>query len=194
MQPADENHRRGHRAAKPPSLHPPLVTSIPAGPTIPYPRSGFTHHDPVHPPIADHQPTRDIRSSPTPRAAYRDLHSDDVTTLTYHPSNPHILLSGSTDGLVSVHDTSVADEDEMTVQTLNLGASVHRAGFLADALVCALSHDERFALYDVSEGHGSGDALCDFGDLREGLGCQYVVDVVPKVDGSGAIVGAGSQE
>jgi len=136
----------------------------------------------------------DIRSSPSPKAAYHDLHSDDITTLTYHPTNPHILLSGSTDGLASIHDTSVADEDEMTVQTLNLGASVHRAGFLADALVCALSHDERFALYDVSEEHGSGDALCDFGDLREGLGCQYVADVVPKIDGSGAIVGAGSQD
>jgi WD40 repeat protein len=192
MQPADKNHRRGHGAAKPPSLHPPLVTSTPAGPHVL--TRGLPITTPFTPSIADHQPTRDIRSSPTPKAAYHDLHSDDITTLTYHPSNAHILLSGSTDGLVSIHDTSVADEDEMTVQTLNLGASVHRAGFLADALVCALSHDERFALYDVSEEHGSGDALCDFGDLREGLGCQYVADVVPKVDGSGAIVGTGSQE
>lgn len=146
----------------------------------------------------------DVRSTPSPQAAYHDLHSDDITTLSYHPSSPSILLSGSTDGLVNVYDTSIADEDEVTVQTLNLNASIHRAGFLggqgagagtgAESLVYALSHDEKFALYDVSEAHASGDAVRDFGDLRGKVECQYVADVVPKVDGSGAIVGAGSQE
>uniref|UniRef100_A0A8H7NML2 WD40 repeat-like protein n=1 Tax=Bionectria ochroleuca TaxID=29856 RepID=A0A8H7NML2_BIOOC len=98
----------------------------------------------------------DVRSAPVQKAAYHDLHSDDITTLTYHPSNPNLLLSGSTDGLVSVHDTSIADEDELTVQTLNLNASIHRAGFLGPSLVYALSHDERFAIYDISEAQGSG--------------------------------------
>lgn len=105
-----------------------------------------------------------------------------------------MLLSGSTDGLVSVHDTSIADEDELTVQTLNLNASIHRAGFLGPSLVYALSHDERFAIYDISEAQGSGDAIRDFGDLRRDNECQYVADIVPKNDGSGAIVGAGAQE
>ncbi|VUC35828.1 unnamed protein product [Clonostachys rosea] len=136
----------------------------------------------------------DVRSAPVQKAAYHDLHSDDITTLTYHPSNPNVLLSGSTDGLVSVHDTSITDEDELTVQTLNLNASIHRAGFLGPSLVYALSHDERFAIYDISEAQGSGDAIKDFGDLRGGTGCQYVADIVPKNDGSGAIVGAGAQD
>lgn len=136
----------------------------------------------------------DVRSSPAPKAAYHELHSDDITTLFWHPSRPSVLLSGSTDGLVSVHDTSIADEDEMTVQTLNHGASIHCAGFIGDSLVYALSHDERFALYDISEDHSSGNALRDLGDLRESLECQYVADVAPRVDGSGAVVGAGSQE
>lgn len=137
---------------------------------------------------------RDVRSSPSPKAAYHDLHSDDVTTLSYHPSRPSVLLSGSTDGLVSVHDTSVPDEDDLTLQTLNLGASVHRAAFVSDSLVAALSHDERFAIYDVSDATASGDALCDFGDLRPGLACRYVADVIPKMDGTGAVLGAGAQE
>ncbi|CAH0014990.1 unnamed protein product [Clonostachys rhizophaga] len=136
----------------------------------------------------------DVRSAPVQKAAYHDLHSDDITTLTYHPSNPNVLLSGSTDGLVSVHDTSIADEDELTVQTLNLNASIHRAGFLGPSLVYALSHDERFAIYDISEAQGSGDAIRDFGDLRGYAECQYVADIVPKNDGSGAIVGAGAQD
>ncbi|KAF4124897.1 WD domain, G-beta repeat [Geosmithia morbida] len=147
--------------------------------------------------LTDHQASVvlwDMRSSSL-RAAYHDLHSDDVTTLSYHPSRPDVVLSGSTDGLVSVHDTSIPDEDDMTVQTLNLGASVHRAGFLgSSSLVAALSHDERFALYDVSDAAASGDALRDFGDVRGALDCRYVVDVVPKVDGTGAILGVGDQE
>lgn len=136
----------------------------------------------------------DVSSSPKSKGSFHDLHSDDITTLSYHPTNPNILLSGSTDGLVNVYDTSITDEDEITIQTLNLNASIHKAAFLSDTLVYALSHDEKFAIYDVSEGHGSGDAFVDFGDLRAGVECQYVADIVPKVDGSGAIVGAGTQD
>lgn len=137
---------------------------------------------------------RDVRSSPAPAATYNDLHSDDITTLTYHPSNPSVLLSGSTDGLVNICDTSVPDEDDVISRTLNLNASVHRAGFLSATQVYALSHDERFAVYGVTEEEAGKDAVRDFGDMRAQIGCRYVADVVAKVDGSGAIVGAGAQE
>lgn len=93
-----------------------------------------------------------------------------------------------------MYDTRIADEDEVVVQTFNHNASIHRAAFLGDAEVLALSHDERFALYDLAEEALNGDAAADFGDLREVLGCQYVADVTPKADGSGAVIGAGSQE
>ena len=84
-----------------------------------------------------------------------------------------------------------------------LGASVHHAAFLGgngqqtatrSIPVAALSHDERFAVYDVAEDRSSGDAVADFGDLRAAVGCRYVCDVVPKADGTGAILGAGAQE
>ena len=105
-----------------------------------------------------------------------------------------MLLSGSTDGLVNVYDTRITDEDELTVQTLNPGSSVHHAAFLTATEVMTLSHDEQFALYDVSEDKDSGDATHQFGDLRSVLGCQYVANVTPKLDGSGAVIGAGAQE
>ncbi|OAA62270.1 WD domain protein [Cordyceps fumosorosea ARSEF 2679] len=138
----------------------------------------------------------DVTGAPAPRAHYQDVHSDDVTELAFHGGQPALLLSGSTDGLVSVHDTRVADEDEVTVQTFNHGASVHRAAFLgpASSEVLALSHDERFALYDAAEERAGGDAIRDFGDLRPLLGCQYVANVTPKADGLGAVIGAGAQE
>lgn len=137
---------------------------------------------------------RDVRSNPSPKATYSEVHSDDVTSLGFHPSSPTLLISGSTDGLVSVHDTTVADEDELTVQTFNHNASIHDAAFLTPTEVFALSHDETFALYDVAEERTDGGATQDFGDLRKVLGCQYVANVTTKLDGSGAILGAGAQE
>ncbi|KAL6904826.1 WD40-repeat-containing domain protein [Trichoderma evansii] len=136
----------------------------------------------------------DVRSNPTPKATYSEVHSDDVTSLGFHPSSPTLLISGSTDGLVSVHDTTIADEDELTIQTFNHNASIHDAAFLTPTEVFALSHDETFALYDVAEERTDGNATQDFGDLRKVLGCQYVANVTTKLDGSGAILGAGSQD
>lgn len=133
-------------------------------------------------------------SSPSSRAHYQEVHGDDITELAFHPSDPAVLLSGSTDGLVNVYDTRVADEDDMTLQTLNHDASIRRAAFLTGTHVFALSHDERFALYDVAEDRENGDALQAFGDLRPLLACRYVADVMGKTDGSGAIIGAGAQE
>ncbi|KAK2004717.1 WD domain-containing protein [Colletotrichum falcatum] len=135
----------------------------------------------------------DIRAGPTQRLQYDEVHSDDVTELRFHPSEPHILLSGSTDGLVNIYDTRISDEDEVVVQTLNQG-SVHHASFLGNTDVYVLTHDEKLAVYSIAEDHGSGAAVVDFGDARETLGCQYIANVTTKVDGSGAIVGAGSQD
>jgi hypothetical protein len=49
-------------------------------------------------------------------------------------------------------------------------------------------------VYTLAEEVEKGTAIADFGDLRESLGCQYVADITPKVDGSGAVVGVGAQE
>jgi hypothetical protein len=113
--------------------------------------------------------------------------------LTYHPTNSSLLLSGSTDGLVNITDTSIADEDEAVQQTFNHG-SVHRAGFLNETEVFAASHDEKFALYDMAEQTHTGAATVDFGDVRTLLGCQYLAAVAPKQGGMGAVVGVGAQE
>lgn len=155
----------------------------------------------------------DARAGSAPRIQYNEVHSDDVTEvrrllipllrehtivllslqLNYHPSSPNVLLSGSTDGLVNVYDTTITDEDEVVIQTFNHG-SIHHAGFLNDTEVYATSHDEKFALYDMAETQEKGSATVDFGDIREVLRCQYVANVTPKLGDSGAVIGAGSQE
>ncbi|KAL2129143.1 hypothetical protein VTI74DRAFT_8178 [Chaetomium olivicolor] len=146
--------------------------------------------------LANHQASIiiwDLRSPSAPRTQYTEGHSDDITQLTYHPANPSLLLSGSTDGLVNLTDTTITDEDEAVLQTFNHG-SIHRAGFLNSTEVFAASHDEKFALYDIAEQAHTGAATLDFGDVRELLGCQYLADVVPKMGGMGAVVGVGAQE
>ncbi|KAK3330095.1 WD40-repeat-containing domain protein [Apodospora peruviana] len=146
--------------------------------------------------LANHQASIllwDLRSTSAPKIQYNEVHSDDVTELNFHPKNPNFLLSGSTDGLVNVCDTTITDEDEVVVQAFNHG-SVHRAGFLNDSEVYALSHDEKFALYDMAEAAEKGTATLDAGDIRTVVGCQYVANVVPKMNGAGAVIGAGSQD
>ncbi|KAI3324838.1 WD40 repeat-like protein [Xylariaceae sp. AK1471] len=136
----------------------------------------------------------DVRSTSASKLHYKEVHSDDVTELNFHPSNPNILLSGSTDGLVNICDTRITDEDEVVIQTFNHGSSIHHAAFLNDTEVYALSHDERLALYDMAEGYEKGAATTDFGDMRAVLGCQYVANIFSKANGAGAVIGAGAHE
>jgi hypothetical protein len=103
-------------------------------------------------------------------------------------------LSGSTDGILNITNTLIADEDDAVVTALNHG-SIHRAGFLnAAGEVYAASHDEKLAIYDTAEQTETGSATADFGDVRELLGCQYLAGVVGKGEGGGAVVGVGAQE
>ncbi|KAH9903799.1 WD40 repeat-like protein [Xylariomycetidae sp. FL2044] len=146
--------------------------------------------------LRDHQASIliwDVRATATPKLHYKEVHSDDVTELNFHPSDPNILLSGSTDGLVNICDTRITDEDEVVVQTFNHG-SVHHAAFLNATEVYALSHDERLAIYDMAEGVEKGSATADFGDMRVTLGCQYVANVFAKSNGAGAVIGAGAHD
>ncbi|ROW10791.1 hypothetical protein VPNG_05379 [Cytospora leucostoma] len=135
----------------------------------------------------------DARGGSTPRIRYDEVHSDDVTELNFHPTSANILLSGSTDGLVNVCDTNIADEDDVVIQAFNHG-SVHHAGFLNGTEVYAVSHDEKFALYDVAESQENGAATWDVGDIREALKCQYVANVASKLGDNGAVIGAGTQD
>ncbi|KAI8624113.1 WD40-repeat-containing domain protein [Xylariaceae sp. FL1651] len=136
----------------------------------------------------------DVRSTSKPKLHYKEVHSDDVTELNFHPSDPNILLSGSTDGLVNICDIRITDEDEVVIQTFNHDSSIHHAAFVNDTEVYALSHDERLALYDMAEGYEKGAATMDFGDMRAILGCQYVANVFAKANGAGAVIGAGAHE
>ncbi|KAJ5096734.1 hypothetical protein N7456_007455 [Penicillium angulare] len=122
----------------------------------------------------------DIRSANAPRLQYVESHNDDITELQYHPTQHNILLSGSTDGLVNVYDTTITDEDDALVQVINHG-SVHHAGFLSNSAIYALSHDEHFSVHPVTNPDSTEQEPepepVEFNDLREPLACEYVVQL-----------------
>ena len=75
---------------------------------------------------------RDLRTL-TLQHTYTEAHSDDLTSLSFHPSPSlaHVLLSGSVDGLVNTYDVRIADEDDAVLTTAQFGASIAHAGWMA---------------------------------------------------------------
>ncbi|KAI9829992.1 MAG: ERAD-associated protein [Phylliscum demangeonii] len=110
---------------------------------------------------------------------YNESHYDDVTevSLQFDPTRTSHLLSGSTDGLINIFNTYTSNEDDALRRTINHGSSVRRAGFLDGRDLFALSHDETFAVYHLSDAD-EDPAPTSFGDLRDRFHCKYVVDIV----------------
>ncbi|TVY84732.1 putative WD repeat-containing protein [Lachnellula suecica] len=136
----------------------------------------------------------DARDLSSPVVQYVESHSDDVTELQFHPSRPQILLSGSTDGLVNIYNTTIKDEEEALHQTINHGHSIHHANFLSDVDIFALSHDEKFSMYELVTNPEEGveePPPVHYGDMRENLGGEYVANVLRRPDG-GAVLGVGT--
>ncbi|XP_026079494.1 WD repeat-containing protein 89 [Carassius auratus] len=83
---------------------------------------------------------------------YSESHSDDITTVKFHPQQADRLASGATDGLVNVFDLSLGGEDDALVTTCNCNSSASSlcwTGKDLDQLLC-LTHDEGLHLWDVA--------------------------------------------
>jgi len=134
--------------------------------------------------------------------------------------NSSLLLSGSTDGLVNVYnlkqakkDTRGADDDEALFQVINHGSSIHHTGFLRSAApwvedmdIYALSHDEILTVYPLNDPSiedtdtppaAEEDCTVEksiWGDVRQKLGCDYVMTLVPETAGRGGTLVVGSHQ
>lgn len=108
--------------------------------------------------------------------SYTDSHSEDITSLSWHPSN-NLLLSGGGDGIVNVIDTSVIDEDDAVLQVFNHGSSLHLAQFVGKNEVLALSHMETATLYKLSYSQEDvpRDEVKEYGDIRIPLAMDYAI-------------------
>jgi WD40 repeat protein len=126
----------------------------------------------------------DARNAKAPRNRYSESHTDTITELRFlpFPSNAsNVLLSGSTDGLVNVFDTSVAVEDDAVLQIINNGGAIHHAGLLGNDIY-ALSTDEHLTVHvpqhqDLERSDPSPFVM---GDLRQHVGCEYAINVLNR--------------
>ncbi|KAJ7162612.1 WD40-repeat-containing domain protein [Mycena crocata] len=92
----------------------------------------------------------DPRQPAAPLRTHSSTHSDDVTILRFAPDSPNVLMSASTDGLIS---TSTADEDDEDESVVHVGAwntSVSQAGWIhsaSKAKIWASSDMETFSTW-----------------------------------------------
>ncbi|SCZ93933.1 BZ3500_MvSof-1268-A1-R1_Chr6-3g09000 [Microbotryum saponariae] len=108
---------------------------------------------------------------------YTEAHSDDITSLKFHPSPslPHVLLSASVDGLLNTYDVRIQDEDDSVLSTSQVGTSLIDAGWMARIGhaeevasgewkgVWATTTIETMQLWDVDD----QSLIKDLGDIRE---------------------------
>lgn len=65
--------------------------------------------------------------------------------------------------------------------------SIHHAGFLSEQAIYALSHDEVFSIHpatDPEDERSEPPSPLQFGDLRQPLSCEYVVQILGGSQGS----------
>jgi len=99
----------------------------------------------------------DLRSGGKLLGGYWDAHSDDITTLDFHPESKDFMSSGSTDGLVNVFDLSQSDEDSALVTSSNTEDSVQKTVWLkkksseSDRCIAVHTHTEGLQLWNTDD-------------------------------------------
>ena len=135
----------------------------------------------------DQESSRDVRNAAAPTHVSTSAHSDDITSLAFHPQKSHVLLSASTDGLLCTTDTREHDEDESGLHVGNWGCSIAKTGWAGvgdGAQPAVWAHSDMQTLSTWSEEVRAFDAnirilthfptltfqldrIADYGDLRK---------------------------
>ena len=118
-----------------------------------------------------------------PLGHYADCHTDDITSVKFHPeAGSPLLLSGGEDGLICLYDTSVSTNDEAVISILNTDCPTRRIGFFGKGFegIYCLSSVEAATIWH----YPSAQRISNFPFLRESLGCDYLVDCWYQNDGS----------
>jgi len=137
----------------------------------------------------------DLRSPQKPLHIYADIHSDDVSTLVFHPTSENTLLSGAMDGLTSTIDVRIADEDDAILHTANVGASLSKVGWLSLPNkpwggTFALTNMETLSTYDATD---EMSLIREYRDLRDitatNWETHFVIDCQGTDNGMALFVG-----
>ncbi|NWY45885.1 WDR89 protein, partial [Sylvia atricapilla] len=92
-------------------------------------------------------------STKEPLGVYSESHNDDITKICFHPTEPNLVVSGSTDGLVNVFDINKDNEDDALISTCNSDSSVSSLGWAGEGYkqVYCTTHDEGFCWWDMAQ-------------------------------------------
>jgi WD repeat-containing protein 89 len=92
----------------------------------------------------------DPRQPAAPLRTHSSTHSDDITVIQFSPDT-NILLSASSDGLISLSNPEEDDEDEAVVQVANWGCSISQAAWIPSSSntprIWASSDMETFSIW-----------------------------------------------
>ncbi|XP_032852263.2 WD repeat-containing protein 89 isoform X2 [Tyto alba] len=88
-----------------------------------------------------------------PLGVYSESHNDDITKICFHPVEPNLVVSGSTDGLVNVFNINKDNEDDALISTCNSDSSVSFIGWSGKDYkqVYCVTHDEGFCWWDTAQ-------------------------------------------
>ncbi|KAH8829788.1 WD40 repeat-like protein [Flagelloscypha sp. PMI_526] len=97
----------------------------------------------------------DPRQPAAPLVTHSSTHSDDITSVHFSrlPNEPLLLLSGSSDGLVSISNATEPDEDETVLHVGNMGSSVSQTGWITGGGIWSSSDMESFSCWSNELDH-----------------------------------------
>lgn len=103
-------------------------------------------------------------------------HSEDITQVRFHPSNPNMVVTGFTDDLVRVFDVSADNEEHTLVMTCNSASSVSCTGWSGrDYKIYCMTYDEGFYWWDLNHlGTEESITHSNIQDVREVIGKKIV--------------------
>lgn len=123
---------------------------------------------------------------------FSECHTEDVTQVALQ-SSPLRVLSGGQDGLMTLLDPSLGEEEDCVLQVFNLTSSLAHCGFLNERYVYGISHMETMGVYNTDAEEEGSTPFHDLGDLRSSLGCDYVAGFIASSTGHAVITGSFSE-
>lgn len=118
------------------------------------------------------------------------------------PSN-HIahLISSSTDGLVTIIEPTIPDEDDSVQVVLNNRNAIQHIKpftgpdhqFLQSGNICTISQDEKLAVHAIAEKTSESETSDPQPfDLRSELKCDYVIGLLEQQSGGSLVLAVGA--
>ena len=90
---------------------------------------------------------RGPRQPIAPLYKHPSAHSDDITTISSHPAvSPPLILSGSSDGLLTISNPAETDEGEAMLRVRSWGTSISQAGWY-----CSSANVSSFGVWAASD-------------------------------------------